>query len=63
MNNFYQHINYILDELAPYKKLTKKEIRLKSKPWITNVILSKIKVRDKLLRKFCKLKNKILYML
>ena len=25
MNNLHQHINYLLDELAPYKKLSKKE--------------------------------------
>ena len=35
MNNFYNQINILLDEVAPYKKLTKKEIKLKSKPWIT----------------------------
>ena len=34
MDNFYQQINYILDELAPYKKLNKREIKLKLKPWI-----------------------------
>ena len=58
MNNFYQHINYILDELAPYKKLNKREIKLKSKPWINNDILSEMKERDKLLHKYCKLKDK-----
>ena len=35
MNNFYNQINILLDEVAPYKKLTKKERKLKSKPWIT----------------------------
>ena len=58
MNNLYNHITYILDELAPYKKLSKREIKLKSKPWINNDILNQMKERDKLLKKFCKLKNK-----
>ena len=55
---FYDHTNYILGELAPYKKLNKREIKLKTKPWITNVIISKMHERDKLLRKFCNLKDK-----
>ena len=58
LSNLYHHINFILDELAPYKKLTKREIKLKAKPWINNVILSKMHERDKLLRKFCNLKDK-----
>ena len=58
MDNFYQQINYILDELAPYKKLNKREIKLKLKPWINNEILSEMKERDKLLHRYCKLKDK-----
>ena len=58
MNNLYNYVNYILDELAPYKKLTKREIKLKSKPWIDSSLLSKMIERDKLLHKYCKLKDK-----
>ena len=36
MNNLHHFINSILDILAPYKKLSKKELKLKSKPWINN---------------------------
>ena len=46
MNNLHQHINFLLDEFAPYKKLSKKELKLKSKPWINSEILSKIKKRQ-----------------
>ena len=35
----------------PWRKLNKKEIRLQTKPWITNGILNSIKRRNKLLRK------------
>ncbi|MCH2406285.1 MAG: hypothetical protein MK200_08855, partial [Nitrosopumilus sp.] len=32
----------------PYKKITKKELKIKKKPWITTIILRKMKHRDKL---------------
>ena len=41
-----------------YKKLSKKEIKLKSKPWISIEIQSLMKKRDKLLTKFLKHKMK-----
>ena len=58
MNNLHQYINYLLDELAPYKKLSKKEHKLKFKPWINKYILARMKKRDKLLNKCCKAKEK-----
>ena len=58
MNNFHQHINTLLDEYAPYRKITKKEYKLKSRPWITKEIQVLMDKRDKLLHKFNKLKNK-----
>ena len=58
MNNFYNQINILLDEVAPYKKLTKKEIKLKSKPWITIDIQHLMQKRDKLYHKYCQESNK-----
>ena len=58
MNNFYNQINILLDEVAPYKKLTKKEIKLKSKPWITIDIQHLMQKRDKLHTKYCQEPNK-----
>ena len=43
MNNFHQHINILLYEFASYKKLSKREFKLKSKSWINSEILSKMK--------------------
>ena len=54
INNFHSKINYILDELAPYRTLSKKELNLKSKPWLNNDILNMIKKRDKLLKRMNK---------
>ena len=50
LNNFYNSITYLLDEFAPKKKVTRKEYKLKFKPWITNVILQQCKERDFLLK-------------
>ena len=47
--NFYQRVNFHLDEMAPYKKMTIKELKLAQKPWITKEILSKCTQRDSLL--------------
>ena len=49
---FYDKITKLLDEMAPFKKLTKKEISLKNKPWISQGILKSIKERDKIYKNF-----------
>ena len=49
--NFFNGITYLLDEFAPFKKVTKKEMKLLSKPWISNEILKKCKDRDSILKK------------
>lgn len=50
-DTFYFKIEKLLDEMAPYKKLTKKEVGLKKSPWITCGILNSMKVRDSLYKK------------
>ena len=57
MNKFYENLVYLLDEMAPYKKLSTKELKLKLKPWITNEIQEEIFKRDKLLKKSVKSKD------
>ena len=52
-------VNFILDEFAPFKKLNKREIKLKSKPWISKEILFLMWKRDKLFSKYYKCKNPI----
>ena len=52
LNNFYKNLTFLLDEFAPYKKVSKKEYRLNFKPWITTEILNLMKQRDKLLKRF-----------
>ena len=57
---FYETLLYFLDEHAPEKSLTHKQISLKSKPWINCEIRHKINVRDNLLRKFRICKDPVL---
>ena len=60
MSNFYFKIEQLLDEMAPVKKLTKKEIGLQQRPWITPDIISTINERNKLYKEFIEEKILIL---
>ena len=53
-NIFFQKIEKLLDEMAPIKKLSRKEIKTEKKPWITSGILKSIQNRDKLHKKYLK---------
>ena len=46
INNFHNNIIYLLDEFAPFHKMSKKELKLRSKPWMDNTILKKIKKNE-----------------
>ena len=41
VKNFFDTLNYHLDEMAPFEKVTQKQYSLMLKPWITNDILKK----------------------
>ena len=47
-------VNKIIDKHAPLKRLSKKDLKLQAKPWITPGITTSIKRRGKLLRQFIK---------
>ena len=50
----------LINAYLPLKKISKKELKIQTKPWITNGIRSSIKRHDKLLRKFVKTKDEVL---
>ena len=50
-------VNYLLDEFAPYKRISKKAYKLKSKPWISRDIQFLMWERDKIFHKYCKEDN------
>ena len=47
-NSFVSIFNKVLQNYAPLRKRTKKEIKIKSKPWMTDIILRSIKKKTKL---------------
>ena len=46
-NIFFRKIESLFDEMAPYRKMTKKDVKLDQMPWITRGILVSMAVRDK----------------
>ena len=54
---FFNKINILLDEMAPYKHLNQNEIKSENSPWITPGILKSIKNRDKIHKLYLKEKN------
>ena len=49
-------VNDLLDTYAPYKKLSRREIKLK-KAWLVKGILMSIKLKNRLYRKFSRSKD------
>ena len=49
---FYDSIEGLLDEMAPYKTLNRKEQNLQQRPWITSDILNEMNIRDELHKKY-----------
>ena len=56
-NNFLKRINAILDNHAPLRKVTKKKLRFRSKPWITLGLQKSISIKNSLFAKFIKLND------
>ena len=55
-DSFYSAINTTIDKHAPLKKLSKKEAKFQSKPWISQGIRKSIKTKNKLFN--CYIRNK-----
>ena len=56
-DKFFLIVKTLLDTYAPIQKLTKAESKLKSKPWLTRGIMTSIKKKNKIYKKFIKAKN------
>ena len=54
INFFFNKTNQLLDEMAPYRRLTRKEIKTENSPWVTPGILKSIVRRDKLHKLYLK---------
>ena len=53
IEKLYSQVNVYLDEFAPYIRITKKEYKLKSKPWISQDIQFLMWERDKIFHQYC----------
>ena len=54
---FLEKYNKIVDKHAPNKKLSIKESKLETKPWISSALLKSINTKNRLFRKFIKTKT------
>ena len=52
MNGFMNEMNVLLDKHMPLKKISKVEFKRRFKPWITNNILTKIRNKNSIFKKF-----------
>ena len=57
-SEYYTTINTLIDRYMPLRKMTKNEVKLMFKPWITKDILKSMKERDTLYYKFTHTKDK-----
>ena len=58
-DNFLLNMNGLLDKHAPFKKVSKYQLKLKTKPWITAAIHKSILVKNSLFKKYIKLKDPV----
>ena len=56
-DRFYSSILEVIDQHIPIKQMSRKELKLKSKPWITSAIKKSILVKNKLHKNFLKTKS------
>ena len=56
-DNFFTVVNDLLDTYAPYKKLSRREIKLKKKASLVKDMLMSIKLKSRLYRKFSRSKD------
>ena len=57
LSSFLAKLEELLDKHLPWKKVTKVELKRKVKPWITEEIFRKIKLKSKTFKNYIKCKN------
>ena len=51
-DEFLTNLNHLVDKHCPKKKLNKKALKLRNKPWINNHIQRMMRIRDRILQQF-----------
>ena len=57
-NIFHKHFLALLNIHAPFKSLSKREINIKQKPWLTTGILTSTDIKRRLFKKYIKIQTK-----
>ena len=60
-DSFYSRISKIIDKYIPLKQLSKKELKFRSKPWISRARKVSIHVKNQLYKKYLKTKSPYYY--
>ena len=58
-DNFLLNMNGLLDKHALFKKVSKYQLKLKTKPWIAAAIHKTVLVKNSLFKKYIKLKDPV----
>ena len=58
-DNFHLNINGLLDKHAPFKKVSKYQLKLKTKPWVTAATHKSNLVKNSLFKKYIKLEDPV----
>ena len=56
-DSLYTKLSEIIDTHAPVKQISRRELKLRSKPWITSAIRRSILIKNKLYKKFLKTRS------
>ena len=57
---FFKIFNILLDKHAPFKKINKRKLKFKQKPWITSSIQNSIEIKNKFFKKYINTKDETL---
>lgn len=56
-NSFYTNLSPIIDKHVPLRLLSRKEMKFKSKPWITQGLKTSIKIKKRLYKTFIRTRS------
>ena len=57
MELYFSNINSILDTCAPFERVKKYKLKIKTKPWITHTLQKSVFVKNLILKKFINCNN------
>ena len=61
LNTFHEKLLEIIDKNAPFRTLSKREKKLREKPWITKGILQSIRIKNNLYNRYIRKQDQFWY--